>query len=317
MASSELTLLVATDEAEIDKLKADFRGDVLKALVALALLLLFASWAQISIGLAPFEALRLGLEKIRLGEARRIDAELPTELRPLLDETNSLLDAQEKAVEAGRMRAGDLAHGLKTPLTALTVLIGRLEQAGQPALAAQMQQQIELLSRHVERELARTRIAAEAGIAFRTPLAPLASKLIRTMQTLPRGDVIVWDSDVDTDCAMPLDESDAVEVLGTLLDNARKYSKSRVRIAARALESGVEIDVEDDGPGIHPQNHSHVLRRGTRLDESMPGTGLGLTIAKEVTEAYGGSIDLSRSELGGLRARLRFRQPHVANSPAA
>lgn len=313
---TELALLIATDEAQIDKLKMDFRGDVLKALIALATLLLIASWAQITIGLSPFEALRQGLERVRLGESRRLDTELPTELRPLLDETNTLLEAQEKAVESARMRAGDLAHGLKTPLTALTVLIERLSQGDHQELASRMEQQIELLNRHIERELARTRIAAEAGITFRTPVAPIASKLIRTMQTLPRGATIDWEDDIQAGCAMPLDETDAVEVLGTLLDNARKYGASRVRIAARALDHGVELEIEDDGPGIKPEDQARVLRRGARLDETMPGTGLGLTIAKEITEAYGGSINLGCSKLGGLKARLHFSRPTSMGAPA-
>lgn len=308
-AETQLLLIAGINETEIGGLKTKFQDDVVKALAVLALLLILASWAQVSVGLRPLEVLRTGLEKIRLGEAKRLGGDLPAELQPLVRETNRLLEAQEIAIGEARKRAGDLAHGLKTPLTALTILAQNMRESGQAEVARDIEQQLKGLGRHVERELARARIAAGAGISRRTPVLPVLSGLKRTLQHLPNGENIRWTIDCEPGLTVSAEEADLAETLGNLLDNARKWAREEVSIAVRAVDGVVAITVEDDGPGIAEDDRLRVVARGMRLDEQMPGSGLGLTITKEMIEAYGGTIALGTSPAGGLSVRLGFPRP--------
>jgi signal transduction histidine kinase len=306
-------LIVAMDVAEIgalDALNSQLRSNVFMALGLLALILIAAAWAQVSIGLHPLELLRTGVENIRVGKARRLSDDVPTEVQPLVTEANRLLAAQEKAIEAARARAGDLAHGLKTPLTAVSMVAEKLRQRQEPELAEELEQQLTGLKAHVERELTRTRSAANSTVTQRTSVHPLAARLLRTMERLPRGDRLAWRLDCAPDFAAPVEEVDLAEILGNLLDNARKWARSEVIVAAKPAAGGVELAIEDDGPGVSEPDRALVMRRGTRLDESVPGSGLGLNIAQAVVEAYGGMMALERSARGGLLVRLSFpRQP--------
>ena len=247
-------LIVAMDLAEIatlDTLNSQLRSNIFIALGLLAIILIVATWAQVSIGLHPLELLRTGVENVRVGNARRLSDDVPREVQPLVTETNRLLDAQEKAIEAARARAGDLAHGLKTPLTALTMLAQRLRQQEESALAGELEQQLKGLNAHVERELSRTRMAANAMVAQKTLVHPLITRLLRTMGKLPGGDRLDWKLDCATDFVAPVEEVDLAEVLGNLLDNARKWARSEVIVSAiRSTGGDLEIFIEDDGPGV-------------------------------------------------------------------
>src|SRR5262245_1558459 len=300
-------LVVAMDVAEIralDALNGELRGTVFAALALLAAILIVAAWVQVLVGLRPLEALRTGIENIRVGKARRLSDEVPSELHPLVAETNRLLEAQEKAIESARARAGDLAHGLKTPLTALTALAGRLRDQERTVFADEIEQQLKGLNRHIERELTRSRIAAGGTIPQRTSVEPIVGRLFKTMEKLPRGDRIDWSLICEPDLIAPVDEADLAEILGNLLDNARKWARSEVGITARSIADNVELLIDDDGPGVPETDRIRVMGRGTRLDESVPGGGLGLNITKAIVEAYGGQMLLASSICGGLSVRL-------------
>jgi signal transduction histidine kinase len=305
-------LVAAMDRAEVDQINAKFGGDIVPALGIFAVLLIAAAWVQVSVGLAPLEKIRTGLEAVRLGDTRRLDAEVPSELQPLVAETNRLLDAQETALVKARARAGDLAHGLKTPLTALTVLAEGLRGNGQTGLAHDIEHHLLGIGRHVERELARSRIAAGA-LAARTLLEPTVSALVKTIRKFPRGDGIDWCVDSPVGLSAAVDEVDLAEILGNLLDNARKWTRSVVTVTARRRGHEIEVWVEDDGSGIPEDDLSRVLNRGIRLDERVPGSGFGLTIVKEIVEAYNGKLELGRSEIGGLRVSLVLPAPDKLN----
>ncbi len=301
-------LVAAMDRAEVNEINAKFGGDIIPALGVFAVLLIGAAWVQVSVGLTPLEKVRTGLEAVRLGEARRLDADVPLELQPLVAETNRLLDAQESALVKARARAGDLAHGLKTPLTALSMLADGLRNNGQAALAQDIQGHLQSLGQHVERELARSRIAAGAQTK-RTLLEPTVSGLVKTISRLPGGDGIEWRVSSPPGLSAAVDEVDLAEVLGNLMDNARKWTKSMVAVKMDRRGHEVEVLVEDDGAGIPEHDRPRVLNRGIRLDERVPGTGLGLTIAKEIVEAYNGRLDLGRADIGGLRVALTIPAP--------
>ena len=302
-------LVVAMDVAEIgtlDTLNSQLRINIFIALGLLALILIAAAWAQVSLGLHPLEILRTGVENIRVGNARRLSDDVPIEVQPLVTESNRLLEAQEKAIDAARARAGDLAHGLKTALTVLAMVAEKLRQRHEHDLAGEMQQQLIVLNAHVERELTRTRIAANSTVKQRTIVKPLAERLLRTMERLPRGDRLSWRLDCALDFAAPVEEVDLAEILGNLLDNARKWARTEVTITAWSVAGDVQLAIGDDGPGVSESDRDLAMRRGARLDESVPGSGLGLSITRAAVEAYGGKMALEGSSAGGLRVLLRF-----------
>jgi signal transduction histidine kinase len=298
-------LAVASDLARLAAARSAFAGDVMLALVLLGLVLAAATAVQVVAGLRPLDALRRGVAHIRSGRDRRLTTEAPLEVRPLIDEVNALLDAREQEIVRSRNRAADLAHGLKTPLAALTADGERLEQKGEAALAADIAGAVDAMRRHVDRELARARIRGGGPITngVATALAPLVRSLVATVSRTRDGARIAYDIEITDDATAPFDRTDLAEVLGNLLENATRHALTRVRVAATA--EGTTIVIEDDGAGIPSDLRAGVLARGIRFDERGDGAGLGLAIVQEVLEAYGWTLHLDVSALGGLKAVIR------------
>jgi signal transduction histidine kinase len=301
---------VAADLARVSTAAAAFAKDLGVALAMLGLVLAAATSVQVVLGLRPLGALRRGIADIRSGRSERLPAAVPAEVKPLVEEVNALLDTQGREIERARGRAADLAHGLKTPLVALTADAGRLRERGEQALAHDIETIASTMVRHVDRELARARLrsATERRIASSTAVAPLVQSIVATLARTPDGSRVQFEQRVREDLKLPLDRADLAEVLGNLLENAARHAKSRVRIIAPAdALCPSSIAVEDDGPGISPDARSGVLETGTRLDVRGGGTGLGLAIVQDVLEAYGWRLELGDSDLGGLKASIGAR----------
>jgi len=297
---------VAVDLARVSAAGTAFAADLAWALILLGLALALATWIQVGLGLRPLDSLRQAIADISSGAARRLDARVPDEVRPLVDEVNSMLDAREGEIERSRNRASDLAHGLKTPLAALAADSNRLRNKGQPEIAGEIEAVIETMRRHVDRELARTR--TRGGDRLRpgavTLVAPLVQSLIATVARAGTTDQVKYRMTIADDLAVPFDRTDLAEVLGNLLENAARHATSQVRVVAHASSGRTVISVEDDGPGIAPELRSSALARGSRLDESGSGTGVGLAIVQDVLDAYGWTLELAVSELGGLKVSI-------------
>ena len=256
-------------------------------------------------GLTPFRSLRGKLLKVRTGADPRVEGDYPSEVQPLIDSLNALLEDREKAVKRAVATAGDLAHGLKTPLALLAQQADRAAQSGNPELAESIVQQVERMSRQVNYHLARARAAASgtAGHA-RCLVAPCADALVRTLLKLYAGRALDISSAIPPDLSARVQREDLDEMLGNLLDNACKWSNSRIRLEASRTGAALVLTVDDDGPGLAPDLRTIVLERGVRIDEAAPGSGLGLAIVRDLAELYGGSISFNESPLGGLRARI-------------
>jgi signal transduction histidine kinase len=306
-ADRTLRLTAALDHAEIDNAVEMFRWDTALSLSILGACLALAAWLQVSVGLRPLTALRRRLSGVRQGQDARLTGPFPNEISPLVDDLNGLLEAQERSIQRARTRASDLAHGLKTPLTILNGAARELAVQGQSSTAGDIAEQVTVMRHHVERELARARIASA-----RTPryadVVTIVSKIISTMQRLPRGEELDWQMDIAEGSVVALEADDLAEILGNLLENASKWANSVVRISADPTDHKSTLlealTVEDDGNGVPEAQLSNVLERGVRLDPSKRGTGLGLAIATDIAEAYGGSLRLFRSPLGGLGVRI-------------
>jgi signal transduction histidine kinase len=294
---------VAADLARVAAAASQFARDLAVALGVLGLVLAIATSIQIALGLRPLDALRRGVADIRSGQRKHLPVDVPAEVKPLVEEVNGLIDAQEREIERSRSRAADLAHGLKTPLAALASDAARLRERGEEDIAQGIEAVGDAMSRHVDRELARARArgtAQRGGVS--TPLKPLVGSLIATLSRTPAAQRLQFETCISGEPDVPLDRTDLAEVLGNLLENAARHANRHVRVSTDG--AGPEVTVEDDGPGIAPTERARMLERGARLDERSDGAGLGLAIVQDVLNAYGWRLALANSELGGLKANI-------------
>jgi signal transduction histidine kinase len=271
----------------------------------LALLFMLAGLSQVRRGLSAVDRLRERLAAVHQGRERRVDGTYPAEVQPLVNDLNALLDHRDQAVKRAVSRAGDLAHGLKTPLALLSHDAERAAAAGQHELAAAVTQQVERMRRQVDSHLAHARAAASGATpGARCSVIESAEGLARTMLRLHADRGLAISVRVQAEHSVRCQREDLDEMLGNLLDNACKWGKSRITIESAAAPPSIVITVDDDGTGIDPSMLDMVLQRGVRADEAAPGSGFGLAIVRDLAELYGGAIALDRSADGGLRARL-------------
>jgi signal transduction histidine kinase len=276
-------------------------------LLIFAALFILIGFLQVRKGLSPFDQLRARLTAVRDGKIQKIDGNYPAEVQPLVNDLNALLDHREQVVKRAQAKAGDLAHGLKTPLAVLSQEAERAKAAGQTELAATILQQVERMRRQVEYQLAHARAAGSgASPGTQSRVGESVDGLIRTLQRLYAERGITIRSEVRAEHTVRVQREDLDEMLGNLLDNACKWGKSQVVVSANPENGRLAITIDDDGPGLDPAKRELVLRRGVRADEAAPGSGLGLAIVRDLAELYGGSITLDNSPLNGLRATLRL-----------
>jgi signal transduction histidine kinase len=255
--------------------------------------------------LAPLRELRRRLAEIEGGHGRHVEGRYPREVQDVVNDLNGLLAHQERAVSRAVGKAGDLAHGLKTPLALLTQEAEHAATAGHADLAAAISEHIERMRRQVDYHLAHARAAASGAIpGARASVADAAESLARTLRRLYAGRNLTIDVSVSPDHSVRCQREDLDEMLGNLLDNACKWARGRISVGALRAGDRVSIVVEDDGPGIDPSMLESVLQRGVRADETAAGSGFGLAIVREIAEVYGGSVSLVSRSPEGLRATL-------------
>ena len=291
---------------------ADTHG-LLFGLVVVALLLL--GLRQVRRALSPLDRLRERLAAIHAGTESTVAGQYPSEVQPLVDDLNVLLEQRDQAVRRAIAKAGDLAHGLKTPLAVLTQEAERARAAGQQELADSLDEQIGRMRRQLDYHLAHARAAASGASAGTVAsVRESAEGLVRTLARLHAARGLTMDVVVDPAHAVRVQREDLDEMLGNLMDNACKWTRSRVTVSSTAADGVIVDAVEDDGPGVPAPQRDAVLQRGVRADEAAPGTGLGLAIVRDLAQLYGGSIELLDAPAGGLRARLTL--PRARQDPA-
>jgi signal transduction histidine kinase len=301
----DLNLIVAIDREDVARAREAFSTDVLRLVSVLGLFLMLASVAQIAVGLRPLSFLRHRLNIVRHGKAARLEGQFPQEVQSLVDELNELLNARDEMIKHARARAGDLAHGLKTPLAILAAEGRKLKEEGRTEAFEEIARQVDLMNRHVERQLARTRARGPGEpLRARAKLEPALSRLVRTLQRLPRGERLDWVLDIPKDLEIDFDQTDFDEVAGNVLDNARKWARTQVRVSTLKADNELQIIFQDDGPGVPEADLRSVVERGCRHDPDMPGSGLGLAIVSDVLEIYNGKLHLQNTTLSGLRVSL-------------
>lgn len=301
--ATRLRVTVAEDRRGLAASRSTFLRLLVPSLAALFAVLTLAMAVFVHRALAPFRALRACLAAVHAGTRDRLPDVFPDEVRPLVADLNSLLDAQERALGRAEAGAADMAHGLKTPLAVIDALMRGLS-ASEPVVAQQIAEQTQAMGGQVERALARARVAGARDLRRRScAVAPVVDRLVATMRRLPEGDSLVWEVSVPADLSYPGDEGELMEVLGNLLDNARKWAHRRVRVSGTVDGPGGRLSVRDDGPGMDPVALAG-LGRGVRWDESRPGTGFGLAIARDVAEAAGARMAFGEAADGGLTVEM-------------
>lgn len=298
---------VAGPAGEIDADVSRFRIALWVTFLLLGMALGLTTLLQIRFGLQPLVSLRTGLGAIRRGEAERIPGEYPRDIAPLASDLNLLLDTNREILERARTQVGNLAHALKTPLS---IIVNEAENAPGD-VAARVREQAAIMRDQVNYYLDRARAAALAGtLGTITDVEPLIAGLVRTSAKIYRDKDLVIDLWIAPGTRFRGERQDLEEMAGNLIDNASKWAKSRVAVTAEVVRDGdrswLRFLIDDDGPGLPQEVRSDVLKRGRRLDETKPGSGLGLSIVSDLAALYRGAVRLEAAPSGGLRAVLEL-----------
>jgi signal transduction histidine kinase len=297
------TVAVGADVTQLEAMTRSFARTLGISLAVLAAGLMAAAVLQVRLGLRPLRRLREALLALRAGRATRVVGAYPSEVQPLVDDLNALLEENSEIVERARTQTGNFAHALKTPLAVITNASAKVPGPEGELIRAQADR----MRRQTELHLVRARAAATAKSRGEgTPIRPAVDDLLRTIERLYGDRNISITVRQDKPAVFRGEAHELHEMLGNLLDNAGKWARSQVLVSITAPDKRIVCEIEDDGPGIAKAHRASVLQRGQRLDESHSGAGLGLAIVDDLARLYGGSLTLDSSRLGGLRVRLEL-----------
>lgn len=306
LGSQTVRVATAITLSDVHDATWSFALDMLPYLVLLALFLIGAAAVQVTVGLRPLKRVSERLRTIRKDAHARVGADdFPEEIKPMALELDTLLSARQAQIEQARARAGDLAHGLKTPLQVLLGDVDRLRARGMTDIADEVEQVAHVMRRHVERELARARMAAGSGTSV-SKVGDVVGQVVSVLSRTPAGAALSWEIAVNDNARASIDPDDLAEALGNLLENAARHARSAISIGAHCDNGRITIRIQDDGPGIPEDQIGRILERGVRLDQSASGAGLGLAIVQEIAEAWDGSLTLQPLERG-LAVDLCFK----------
>lgn len=300
--TTPLVFLTGIDRTPVDEDVARFATLTWAALLLLGGGLVAAVFMQVRYGLRPLFDLGREIAEVRKGRLQRLENAYPTEVAPLAAELNALLDHNQEVVERQRTHVGNLAHALKTPLA---VMVAEAQTSPGP-LAEVVGRQADLMRAQVDHHLRRARAAARAqNLGERTPIEPVLDELAVMLERVFAEKEVVIDWRAPDDLCFRGERQDFQEIAGNVLENACKWARRRVRAEASKTGDGLmRVVIEDDGPGLPEDQREAVFKRGARLDESAPGSGLGLSIVDELVRAYGGRVALDQATLGGLRVAI-------------
>lgn len=303
---------VAADAGEIEEEVAGFDQALALTLAILGGAFLLTLVFQVLFGLRPLKRMLAALHEVRTGRADRIEGDYPVEIAPLAAEVNALIDTNREIVERARTHVGNLAHALKTPISVLQNEAAR-GGGSEAGLAVKVTEQAQIMKDQVAHHLERARMAARASVVTTVEeVAPIVERIAATLAKVYRAKGVAVEAEVADDLRFRGERQDLEEILGNLVDNGCKWARTLVEIAVAAVPGAAgerdyfDITIDDDGPGLTPEQQKEALKRGKRLDETQPGSGLGLSIVAELVGLYGGRLTLDRSPFGGLRCVVRL-----------
>lgn len=304
-AEEPVQFIIGTDQRHLDHVIGSFNATLSWSLLGLGLSMVLAAGLLILVAMRPLEALRDALSSVRSGLTKSLAGRFPSEVQPLVDELNALIASTTDLIQRARTQAGNIAHGLKTPLAVLTDEAHRIADQGLDKSAATILDQCRKLQTHIDYQTTRARVVAtRLSLGASAVVQTAIAEIVTAMTQLHRGRALTFTNEVPAALAVACDRQDLHEILANLVDNASKHAKSRVRVRAALASdtSAVEIMIEDDGPGLPPEAYEVVFNIGERWDTQKSGSGLGLAIARDLARLYDGDIRLAPSDLGGLAA---------------
>ena len=296
-----LTFNIISDLKPFNKQITRYRSTLLTWLVVMAVFLLISQALILRWGLSPLRKVGRELNKIENGRQDRVEGAYPMELKHLTDNINNLLVQERKQLTRYRNALGDLAHSLKTPLAVIQNLINE-QNNSDSALSGQVKQMNNIVEYQLQR--AATAGSRQSGLAI--PLKKTIEKILLSLEKIYNNKHIQCQVSIDEDLIFKGDEGDLMELLGNLLDNAFKWAEQKIEINAIQTENHLEINIQDDGPGMDESEIENLLQRGIRADQTISGHGIGLSIVTNIVDAYDGTIKISRSLLGGLSIKIKF-----------
>lgn len=302
----DVLLQLGFENKSLHEARREFGLELALFLGVLWLILSAAAWTQVVLGLRPLAHVRDEVASLKRNPRGRLSTAPAREVEPLVQAINELADAREKDLARARRRAADLAHALKTPLAAISAQSRRAREQGAAEAADGLERAVHAASAAVDRELARSRAAAIRATPGEVSAValPVVEAVVDVVERAEFVAHVVFEVNVPPELTVPVAAEDLLELMGALIENAGRYARRRVQIEGGQSEQGRVLSVEDDGPGIDPSHMADVFERGARLDEVSSGHGLGLAIARDLAEATGARIDLSRSALGGLKVAI-------------
>lgn len=305
--SQPVHILIGQDENPIKATLKELIGQLWIILGTLFTGVLILIGLQVSWSLRPLNKMHRELVELRKGHQSGLDEEYPREISPLVNDLNALLFHYQELLERARNHAGNLSHALKTPLSVLKNEISALPEEQQQRLRPPVEQ----LQNHIDYHLGRARMAGSKHIlAVKATVSERVDAISMAFDKVYSEHDVVLVNEIDSELEVAVDPVDLDEMLGNLLENSYKWAHSLIRVYHHVIDKDwIEICIEDDGPGIADQDREKALQRGIRLDETTPGSGLGLNIVSEMAHSYRGKLTLSRGHLGGLRATLTLKVP--------
>jgi len=303
-----LTYVVGTDARHLERSVAEFNRTLIISLAALGVVLVLSVLGFVTFGLAPFTVLANAMRRVRAGEVNSVEGRYPSEVQVLVTELNSLIKGQRESLQKARAQAGNLAHGLKGPLAIIADEAFQLDQKGEHIAASAIIEQCRSMQVYIDHHIARARAQAMARApGTRSDVAKVVDAIVTALSRLHAGSGVTIERQVEPGLFVALDDQDLNELLANLVDNAFKFAVSRIGIRAFVIDgTTVQIDIEDDGPGLPPEARELVFAPGARLDETKPGAGLGLAIVRDLVDLYRGELELKASLSGGLVIELRL-----------
>lgn len=304
--SRAIRVAVAMDAGAIDAARTAFLTDLAPSIALIGVVLVALAFLQLMFGLRPVARMAADLDRVRNRAASRLPGPYPAELEPLARQLNRLLEAQDGTIDKARARAAELAHGLKTPLSAIVNTAHGLADRGEADAARELEQLADLMRAHVDRELARARLPQDPEARLSdAELQPLVEGILRTLKRTPEGEGLTFETTIATRASLPVDPSDCREMIGNLIENAVKWAETSVCVRAGTRADGKAfLTVEDDGPGVPEADIPTLTERFTRLDSDREGSGIGLAIVADIASHYGLALAFENRSEGGFRVTV-------------
>lgn len=305
--SADYTFAIALSLEPYNERQAAFRRILVGWFLGITLTMLIVLSGLLTFVLLPLKRLERQVREVEAGERVKLTGNYPSEIVGLADNLNTLIDTERRRLARYRNTLDDLAHSLKTPLAAMRTLLTEQRGRGSDATHEALERELERMDQRVSYQLKRARATGATGLGTEpVPVGPIVEDLKQTLDKVYRDKRVACSVEIAPGAVFRGDPGDLTEILGNLMDNAYKYCKSRVRVAAKSTPDKLVLTVGDDGRGITPDETETLFRRGKRADESVPGQGIGLAVVRETVELYRGTLEVGRSKLGGAELRVEL-----------